>query len=85
MKQSNYGLTTLLILLLSFVTIMTLVVLSGCLCASFLVYLKSGAFIFGWQDDVLFSIKKGLITGIPVGTGIWILSKLKENKTSHLD
>ncbi|MGB9095786.1 immunity protein [Erwinia sp.] len=80
MKQRNYGLTALLILLLSFVTIMTLVVLSGCLCATFFVYLKNGSFIFSWQEDVVFSIKKGLITGMPVGAGIWILSKMKEIK-----
>ncbi|KAA5962157.1 immunity protein [Pantoea sp. M_9] len=80
MKKRNYGLTTLLILLLSFVTIMTLVVLSGCLCAAFLVYLKNGTFILGWQEDVLFSIERGFITGMPVGAGIWILSKFKGNK-----
>lgn len=80
MKPRNYGLTTLLILLASFVTIMTLVALFACLCAAFLVYLKNGNFIFGWQEDVFFSMKKGLITGIPVGTGIWILCRLKANK-----
>ncbi|TCV90924.1 immunity protein [Biostraticola tofi] len=84
MTQRNYGLTTLLILLSSFVIIMTLVVLSGCLCAAFLVYLKNGAFIFGWQEDVLFSMKRGLITGMPVGTGIWILSKLKKKAIPKL-
>lgn len=80
MKKRSYGLTALLILLLSFITIMTFAILSGCLCAALLVYLKTGCFMFGWVEDVLFSMKRGLITGLPVGAGIWIMSKLKEKK-----
>ncbi|WP_369012163.1 immunity protein [Erwinia pyrifoliae] len=84
MKPRTYGLKSLLILLVTFVVIMTLAVLSGCLCAAILVYLKNGSFIFGWQGDVLFSIKRG-IAGIPTGVGIWILSRMKDKKTPPSD
>ncbi|ADP10708.1 hypothetical protein EJP617_10270 [Erwinia sp. Ejp617] len=45
-----------------------------------MVYLKNGSFIFGWQGDVLFSIKRGIAAGIPTGVGIWILSRMKDKK-----
>ncbi|WP_445497555.1 immunity protein [Photorhabdus sp. SF281] len=73
-------LKSLLILLLSCTIIMIMVVLSGCMCAAILVYLKNETFIFSWHDDVVFSVKKGVVTGIPTGIGIWILSRLKENR-----
>ncbi len=63
---------SLLILLLFCTIIMIMVVLSGCLCAAILVYLKNETFIFSWHDDVVFSVKKGVVTGIPTGIGIWI-------------
>ncbi|KOY62155.1 hypothetical protein [Photorhabdus heterorhabditis] len=71
---------SLLILLLFCTIIMIMVVLSGCLCAAILVYLKNETFIFSWHDDVVFSVKKGVVTGIPTGIGIWILSRLKGNR-----
>lgn len=58
MKPRTYGLKSLLILLVTFVVIMTIAILSGCLCAAILVYLKNGSFIFGWQEDVLFQLKE---------------------------
>ncbi len=73
-------LKSLLILLLSCTIIMIMVVLSGCMCAAILVYLKNETFIFSWHNDVVFSVKKGVMTGIPTGIGIWILSRLKENR-----
>lgn len=73
-------LKSLLILLLSCTIIMIMVVLSGCLCAAILVYLKNETFVFSWHDDVIFSVKKGVVTGIPTGIGIWVLSRLKENR-----
>ncbi|WP_118987475.1 MULTISPECIES: immunity protein [Photorhabdus] len=72
-------LKSLLILLLSCTIIMIMVVLSGCLCAAILVYLKNETFVFSWHDDVVFSVKKGVVTGIPTGIGIWVLSRLKGN------
>ncbi|WP_168386423.1 immunity protein [Erwinia amylovora] len=78
MKPRTYGLKSLLILLVTFVVIMTIAILFGCLCAAILVYLKNGSFIFGWQEDVLFSIKRGIAAGIPTGAGIWILSRMKD-------
>ncbi|PQQ22541.1 immunity protein [Photorhabdus luminescens] len=71
---------SLLILLLFCTIIMIMVVLSGCLCAAILVYLKNETFIFSWHDDVVFSVKKGVVIGIPTGIGIWILSRLKGNR-----
>ncbi|AWK41223.1 immunity protein [Photorhabdus laumondii subsp. laumondii] len=71
---------SLLILLLLCTIIMIMVVLLGCLCAAILVYLKNETFIFSWHDDVVFSVKKGVVTGIPTGIGIWILSRLKGSR-----
>lgn len=79
MKSKNYGLKSFLILQVIFIIFMTLAILSGCLCAAIIVYLKNGSFIFSWHDDVLFSIKRGGGLGMSTGAGIWILSKFKES------
>ena len=80
MKPNTYGFKSLFILLIIFIVTMTLAFLSGCLCAAILVYFKNGSFIFGWHEDVLFSIKRGIAMGIPTGVGIWLLSKIKEKE-----
>ncbi|SIP73502.1 conserved hypothetical protein [Xenorhabdus innexi] len=41
--------------------------------------MKNETLIFSWQDDVVFSVKKGVVTGIPIGIGIWVLSRLNRN------
>ncbi|KAB8310064.1 immunity protein [Erwinia endophytica] len=78
MTPNTYGLKSLFILLATFIVTMTLAFLSGCLCAAILVYFKNGSFIFGWHEDVLFSIKRGIVVGIPTAVGIWLLSKMKD-------
>ncbi|MCA6219801.1 hypothetical protein [Photorhabdus antumapuensis] len=42
-------------------------------------YFKDGQFFFT-LEDVYYSFKMGASTGIPTGIGIWIMSRLKENK-----
>ncbi|AGB82119.1 hypothetical protein D781_1827 [Serratia sp. FGI94] len=42
-------------------------------------YYKIGVFNFGWED-VIYSGKVGLASGIPIGIGGWVLSKLDELK-----
>lgn len=82
MGNRTYGLKSFLLLVISCVVIMILIALLACLCAAFLVYFKKGSFIFTWHDDVLFSLKSGIGTGVISGTGIWLLSKIDKNKTS---
>ncbi|POD96002.1 immunity protein [Pectobacterium odoriferum] len=74
------SLKSLLILLIGCSLTMILVVFSACLCAAFLVYLKSGVFILSWHGDVIFSLKRGAVVGITTGAGIWLMSWLKANK-----
>lgn len=80
MTTNTYGLKSLFILIIIFIVTMILAFLSGCLCAAILVYFKNGSFIFGWHEDVLFSIKRGFVVGIPTGVGIWILSRMKQKE-----
>ena len=80
MRPNTYGLKSLFILIITFIVTMILAFLSGCLCAAILVYFKNGNFIFGWHEDVFFSIKRGIVVGIPTGVGIWLLSRIKQKE-----
>ncbi len=82
MSNRTYGLKSFLFLTVSCVIIMIIIALLACLCAAFLVYLKKGVFIFTWHGDILFSIRSGAGTGAIVGIGIWLLSRMENNKTS---
>ncbi|MDY4316820.1 immunity protein [Pectobacterium colocasium] len=73
-------LKSLLILLIGCSITMIMVVFAACLCAAFLTYLKNGVLIISWQDDVIFSLKRGTVVGVTTGIGIWIMSMLKANK-----
>ncbi|AIA69416.1 immunity protein [Pectobacterium atrosepticum] len=74
------SLKLLLTLLIVCSITMIMVVFAACLCAAFLIYLKNGTFIISWQDDVVFSLKRGTVVGITTGVGIWIMSRFRASK-----
>lgn len=80
MKPQSVGPKLLILLIIYGFLTLTIIALISCLVASMLVYMKSGKFIFNWNDDVIYSIRTGIAVGVPTGIGIWLLSKLKENK-----
>ncbi|WP_145590702.1 hypothetical protein [Yersinia aleksiciae] len=80
MKIQTVGIKLLAILICYCVFILTGIALLACLCATFLVFIKNGTFIFSWEDDVVYSIKVGLAAGIPTGIGIWFMSWMKTRK-----
>ncbi|ARB85814.1 MULTISPECIES: hypothetical protein [Yersinia] len=80
MKIQTVGIKLLAILICYCVLILIGIALLACLCAAFLVFLKNGTFIFGWKDDVVYSVKAGIAAGVPTGVGIWFMSLMKARK-----
>ncbi|MEB7586613.1 hypothetical protein [Serratia rubidaea] len=80
MKIQTVGIKLFIILIFYCVLILIGVALLACLCAASLVFFKNGKFIFGWENDVLYSVKMGLAAGIPAGIGIWFMSWMKARK-----
>ncbi|ARD17543.1 hypothetical protein [Edwardsiella piscicida] len=80
MKIRTVGVKLNFVLICYCVLILIGVALLACLCAAILVFLKNGKFIFSWEDDVLYSVKAGIATGIPTGIGIWFMSWIKARK-----
>ncbi|HHB7050237.1 TPA: hypothetical protein ACN7KQ_001185 [Klebsiella pneumoniae] len=80
MKTQKVGLKLAFILIFYCVLILIGVALLSCLCAAYLAFLKHGRFIFGWEDDVIYSIKAGIAAGIPTGIGVWFMSWMKTRK-----
>ncbi|MDX6914706.1 immunity protein [Pectobacterium carotovorum] len=77
---NKIGIKTLLILITSFTVFIALTVLLIRLGIASVFFFKDGFFYFSWQNGVIDSARKGLSGGIPLGVGIWIMSRLKANK-----
>ncbi|EMB7756083.1 TPA: hypothetical protein R4193_004773 [Serratia marcescens] len=46
-------------------------------------YYQHDTFIFGWENDVVYSVKAGLAADIPAGVGVWLMSWMKARKEKH--
>lgn len=78
-KPTKVNFYLLIFLVLYFVIVIFLFINILILGISGYAYYTIGIFNFGWAD-VIYSGKVGLASGIPIGIGGWILSKLDEHK-----
>ena len=75
---SKVGILWLLFLVV-YCTILISIVLFICqLGVSTNFYFNDGVFLFAWEDALYNALKKGSITGVVLGAGIWFKNKLHE-------
>lgn len=80
MKSYVDDLKLLAFLILYWVAILIgFVYVSKIAVASFF-YFSNGNFYFAWKDVLNYAIRAGLGGGIPLGCGIWVMSKLEKRK-----
>ncbi|WP_413742175.1 immunity protein [Sodalis sp. RH15] len=80
MKIHKVGFNLMILLMVYCSMSMIIISLMAYLCAAIFIFFDTGIFDFNWGLDGPSSIKAGLAAGIPASVGIWILSKLKEQK-----
>ncbi|WP_445375446.1 immunity protein [Photorhabdus tasmaniensis] len=67
-------------LAISFFFLITFALLFIRLGVAVIFFLRDGHFYFEWANNTLDSVRRGGAIGLPLGVGIWILSRLKENR-----
>ena len=70
----------LFILIVCNVFIFFILVFLGRLLATTFVCFKVCSFLFDWKETILLSLKKGLVIGLTLGSGLWIKAWLQERK-----
>lgn len=43
-------------------------------------FIQFGVFYFDWSDEIIYSLKVGVASGVPAGIGICIISWVKERE-----
>ncbi|WEF12520.1 hypothetical protein M9782_04295 [Pectobacterium actinidiae] len=77
---NKVGIKTLLMLIISFSALIAITIILIRLGVASVFFFKNGTFYFSWYNGVIDAVKKGLSGGVPLGIGIWIMSRLKLNK-----
>ncbi len=52
----------------------------SCLLGRLIVYIKTGAWFFNWEKDLIYSLRMGISAGVLTGIGVWIKTKVLERK-----
>lgn len=80
MKIKTVGIRLLFFLLGYWIFILSIFVFGAKLTIAFIFFLQDGIFYFDWINNINSSFRTGIATGIPLGIGIWIMSRLKLKK-----
>ncbi len=67
-------------LMISFFLLTTLILFFIRLSVATIFLIKNGYFYFEWIINMADSLKRGAAIGSVLGIGIWLLSKMRENK-----
>ncbi|MCG8156397.1 hypothetical protein JMY81_21290 [Brenneria goodwinii] len=77
MKIKTVGARLLFFLLVYWTLVLSLFCFIAKLAISFIFFLKDSVFYFDWINAATTSLKTGIAVGIPLGVGIWIMSRLR--------
>ncbi len=67
-------------LMLSFFLLITSILFFIRLGVAIIFFIKNGCFYFEWIISITNSLERGAAIGSVLGLGIWLLSKMRENK-----
>ncbi|NHB93903.1 hypothetical protein [Photorhabdus cinerea] len=70
----------LFLFIIYFCSFLSLLIFTTRLIVALIFYFVDGNFYF-YRDELWFSVKRGIATGVPLGIGAWFLARLKENKS----
>jgi hypothetical protein len=76
MKPIIIDLKLLALLLFYCVVVLISLVFFSKISVALFFYFSDGSFYFSWMDALDYSVRAGLGGGIPLGCGIWVMSKL---------